>query len=666
MADTLGAVPVPSDDAHLLDDDFLNLDYLLNDGGAGPDGAGNPFSAADLGALNVDFSGFDLVLGDDDAVLGSPPPCGSVPVPLKAELINPFAADGDVGNPTADVDAAVKAAVAPAVLPLQVATPKTVAPDTRNTLPVVVPASGFTLGAGPARGKGRKRAAPARARTAASTPRRPRAARRTTSSSDAASTDSGASGATGASPTDVKAVKAEKDAELARLVAKGLDRKAMAEMDEATLRRYLKKEERKAKNRIAAEKSRKKRRQIEQQEAAELAHLRVLSKEQQSEIAALRAENKTLKAQLQFFQLWVTRAPVPAPGAGDASPTPSTTSVQSGSSTDLSVDSDSRRGCGASVASANSASPIVEPSSPVSDVSMDSVHERVRFRARKRHGDTVHGGSDGDSVGSRSESSNSGLRAAAMAGAAFAIVFAFVLSANLDGMVSDDNLGLSRLTQQTNGGLSSLFSAAPATPAAGDVGTYATEVRGSGRVLHSAGASGVGHLAAHGHTMQASLGWAHSGGAGSADPAAAAAAFMSTEAPPVPHLWSPSAAVTFVLYALGIKRFAEVVLANALLLGVGVGMWSIVQKIRGGSSREGGLAVRRTRAMVKAEADEAATDEEMQGGLVTPTGVHLPVGAPCRSIMSALRAPEVAAAARGLPHHACPRPLKRSRRQVRA
>ena len=70
----------------------------------------------------------------------------------------------------------------------------------------------------------------------------------------------------------------------------------------------------------------------------------------------------------------------------------------------------------------------------------------------------------------------------------------------------------------------------------------------------------------------------------------------------MPHLWSPSAAVTFVLYALGMRRFAEVVLVNGILLGMGVGVYSMVKKLRKASgSRDGRSDRRRARKRLRSQ-----------------------------------------------------------------
>lgn len=469
---------------------------------------------------------------------------------------------------------------------------------------------------------------------------------------------------------------------------KDFDAAAAACLDKDSLKEYLKKEERKKKNRIAAEKSRKKRKEIERREAAELAFLRVRTKEQQSEIAALSAENRTLKAQLEFFKLWVTRQPSATPAPGSTSPASSTLS-QASNSAASNCDSSSSGDEGLSggdtscADSVSSRSPVLGPSSPRSDDSglPGPARARVRFRARKRHaaaggaaapraraatagtGDAVSKAMVAEATAAAVEAVDNvspapqgGLRAVAIAGAAFAIVFTFVLSANLDGLAGQHmavaGLGGGPMFQAA--GISEAIAAAAADPA----------MRVSGRALHGLGAvdeaasgvgrrgfGGAGHLASHGHTLQGSMGWAHVGAMAGADAAASAAAFMDKDAPPVPQLWSPSAALTFMLYALGIKRFAEVVLVNALLLGLGVGLWTVLKKLKAKAAKGGqqdSKRRRRGRSNVTAKTAKPAAPQQ-------------PAFDPSAWVLPTATGPAV------LPQYVeeqASRPLKRSRRDI--
>lgn len=514
-----------------------------------------------------------------------------------------------------------------------------------------------------------------------------------------------------------------------------LDPAVTANMTPQELARYIKKEERKKKNRIAAEKSRRKKKAIEKAEAAELAFLRKHTKEQEATIGALHAENRTLKRQLEFFETLFTRGGGPAMPVPPALAAVGEAALRAASNGAVSpcgdVDSDNSSMDGRaahSVTSASSASPLHAPGSPQSDsddaMLADPSMPRRKFRVRRRHpaarraavgsSTTTAGGPVGGAPGSVASTATNvqptgGVRAAAIAGAAFAIVFAFIISANLEGLAGQHmamsstsasatisaplfrpiglpahDSGVAAATAGTGSAATgiavslaspaskpsgasgrALQALASPTPAAAVAQTEtgghlpATPPRvatamgsehsrlgsmlgglgrgmggmgmggmGLGGVLgglaasqrngHTAGGgsprgpsspTATGHLAEHGHTLADSLAWPHGGGGvtGGADPGASVAAFLKPESPPVPQLWSPSAAVTFMLYALGIKQFAEVVLVNTLLLGVGVGVWTVVQRARGGATKPtpAGRASRkrrrvRTRSMVTA------------------------------------------------------------------
>uniref|UniRef100_A0A7S1CI44 Uncharacterized protein n=2 Tax=Bicosoecida sp. CB-2014 TaxID=1486930 RepID=A0A7S1CI44_9STRA len=93
------------------------------------------------------------------------------------------------------------------------------------------------------------------------------------------------------------------------------------------------------------------------------------------------------------------------------------------------------------------------------------------------------------------------------------------------------------------------------------------------------------------------------GGGGATSAALASAMDRAARRSPAPQLWSPSAGLTFALYALGARRVAEVLLLNAGVLAVCVGAWAAWRRLaaRGGDgdgdgdgdgrARDSGVAV---------------------------------------------------------------------------
>lgn len=354
--------------------------------------------------------------------------------------------------------------------------------------------------------------------------------------------------------------------------------------DPSKLAEFIKVEERRRRNRMAADKSRRKRKMVEQQEAVELQTLRKVTKQQEQEIAGLRAENNALKTQVEFFQkLFMDSTAV----AGSAAAAAAVAAAAARGAVDvkppMSYAGGSSPGMSSSESVSSAASYLETPATPTSDCEMsdevgaseqDALRHRKRRRCNSVDSSSTTASDVSGSSGNSSSSGTSGMRTLAVSGALLALVFGMVISMN----VAPEELMHVDMSKPVDGGLAAMFgnSAVSQSPqhGAAPVGQLS-----KGRVLHKY-TGGVASL----HTQQVvenRMTFGHaSAHVGSTDAAALAAAFELGETPTVPHVWTPSAAVTFMLSMMGMRRFAEVVLVNSLLLGLACGMWAGVQKCR--------------------------------------------------------------------------------------
>lgn len=159
------------------------------------------------------------------------------------------------------------------------------------------------------------------------------------------------------------------------------------------------------------------------------------------------------------------------------------------------------------------------------------------------------------------------IKAKAAVGVALAaVVFAFVVGVDTGPLanLSDGSVGFDGVDFANDNAF-----------VGGESRSALASVMGSGGAAASAGRSGRVLLDDSGDSLSPVA-----GAAGDVNHVLVSAMDRAARRSPVPQLWSPSAGLTFALYALGARRVAEVLLLNAVVLSVGVALWAAWKRLR--------------------------------------------------------------------------------------